>query len=106
MEEMKKINNVILEKMSIMIDIMIKILGCEYSDAYGIIIRSKTYSLLQKGNYSALHDSPQANLSSIGQELRESMNTEHQKLGNALTDQNIKKAMLLMIEENDNKCLV
>lgn len=104
--EKEMIKNVTLEKVAIMIDIMIKILGCDYGDAFNIIIRSKTYRLLKKGNYSTLHDSPQANLSSIGQELRESGDAKRQKLGNELTDQNIKKAMFLMVEENTNKHLV
>lgn len=91
--------NVILEKVSIIIDIMMLILNCSYSDAYEVITKSKTYSFLQQKDYCTLHDSPQANLSSIGKELREN----NIDIGFRITDDNIKLAMIKMREQNLNK---
>lgn len=88
--------SVILEKVAIIIDILMIILNCSYSEAYSIITKSKMYYSLQERDYGTLHDSPQANLSSIGVELRQKNNL----LGNRITDENIKKAMLSMIERN------
>ena len=97
---MEKINNtiesVILQKIAIIIDIMMNILNCSYSDAYEVIIKSKTFHYLQQKDYSTLYDSPQANLASIGEELRQSNNP----LGYKITEDRIKKAML-----NNNKQL-
>lgn len=93
------IDNVILEKIAIIIDIMMIILNCSYSDAYDIITKSKTYAFLRQRDYSTLHDSPQANLSLIGKELREN-NIE---IGYKITDDNIKLAMLKIREQNLNK---
>lgn len=89
-------DNIILERLSIIIDLMITILGCSYSDAYNIITKSKTYYYLKQKDYSTLHDSPQANLSSIGIELRE----QNIPIGQKITDENIKKAMISMIHLN------
>lgn len=88
--------NVILEKLSIIIDIMMQILNCSYSDAYDVVTKSKTYLFLQQKDYSTLHDSPQANLSSIGKELRDN----NIDIGFKLTDNNIRLAMLKMREIN------
>ena len=60
----------ILEKVSIMIDIMMDLLDKPYSDCYALIINSQTYKLLTMGDVGALHDSPQANLIDIGEELK------------------------------------
>lgn len=97
MEKVKKdIESSILEKVAIIIDIMICILGCSYSEAYEIVTKSKTFYYLQQKDYSTLHDSPQANLASIGEELRQNKNA----LGCKITPENIKKAMLSMREAN------
>ena len=82
-------DDVILEKISIIIDIMMQITKCSYSDAYSVIITSETFNHLKQKDYSTLNDSPQANLASIGAELRRNNN----KLGLLLTDDNIKNAM-------------
>ena len=89
-------DNVILEKISIIIDIMMQITKCSYSDAYSVIIKSEMFYHLKHMDYSTLHDSPQANLASIGAELRRNNN----KLGLLLTDDNIKKAMKEMRNSN------
>jgi hypothetical protein len=89
-------DDVVLEKVSIMIDILMQILNCSYSDAYNIIIKSRTYSFLIQKDYSTMHDSPQANLSSIGEELRIANN----HLGKNITDENIKVAMLKLRQHN------
>ncbi|MBQ3164501.1 MAG: hypothetical protein IJC02_08190 [Lachnospiraceae bacterium] len=97
--ERDSIQDVILEKVSIIIDIMMSILGCSYSEAYEIIVNTKTYHFLQERDYGTLHDSPQANLSSIGEELRQINND----IGNVITDENIKKAMIAMRNANLKK---
>ena len=56
---------------------------------------------MQEQVYKTLHDSPQANLSDIGEELRKAGN----KLGQMITDTNIKRAMLQMREENIRKMI-
>ena len=91
--------DVICAKVSIIIDTMISILGCSYSEAYEIIVNTKTYHFLQERDYGTLHDSPQANLSSIGEELRQKNND----IGNVITDENIKKAMIAMRNANLKK---
>lgn len=96
MEKVAETELVIQEKISIMIEIVMTITGCEYSDAYKMITASKTYSYMKAYDYSVLHDSPQANLSDIGEELRNSNN----KLGVIITENNIKKAMLKIREKN------
>lgn len=90
------LNNVILEKIAIMIDIMMVILNCSYSDAYSIIQYSKAYTDLKEYNYAQLHDSPQANLADIGEELRMQSNS----IGNLLTYENIILAMKKLREIN------
>lgn len=95
-ENITDADDIILEKMSIIIDIMMQITNCSYSDAYSVIIKSEMYHHLKQMDYSTLHDSPQANLSSIGKELRE----HNISLGLMLTDDNIKKAMLEMRNRN------
>lgn len=92
----KEIADVINEKAAIIIEIMIEILNCSYSDAYNIVVNTKVYQYMNQLDYSTLHDSPQANLSAIGEELRQNNN----RLGNLITDDNIKKAMLSMREKN------
>ena len=95
-DKMLEHENMLLEKIAIMIDIMMIILNCSYSDAYGLIVNSKTYNYLKQMDYSTIHDSPQANLSSIGKELRDAgVDT-----GYSITDNNIKLAMKKM--RNDN----
>lgn len=92
----KEMEKVIDAKVAIMIEILMVILNCSYSDAYKIVRKSKTYRYLTSLDYATLHDSPQANLSSIGQELR-SCNID---IGNVVTDENIKKAMLHLRDIN------
>ena len=82
------------ERISIMIDIMMVILKCSYSDAYSLIINSNTFQYLQQKDYGTLHDSPQANLASIGEELR----IKKIEVGEHITDTNIARAMLIMRE--------
>ena len=81
-------DDVTLEKVAIMIELIMTITNCRYSDAYKIITKSNVYSRLVSKEYSNVHDSPQANLSSIGVELR--ANIDH--LGDVITDENIIKA--------------
>lgn len=78
------------EKLSIMTELLIIILNYDYSEAYDIIVKSQTYKWLKDLDYATMYDSPQANLSSIGEELRASNNP----LGTKITDENIKKAMI------------
>lgn len=94
-----KIEDMIWEKVSIMIEIIMTITNCSYSDAYSIIQKSKTYGYLKERNYAVLHDSPQANLSSIGEELR----ARQHNLGTLITDANIILAMKKIREVNSEK---
>lgn len=97
METMKNdLDGVVLEKIAIMIDIMITMFKCSYSDAYAIISKSEVYRLMKEYNYAILHDSPQANLSMIGEELRLNNNP----IGKVITNENIKRAMMIMREKN------
>lgn len=91
--------DLILEKLSIIIEIMMKILDCSYSEAYEIITKSETYYFLQQRDYSTLHDSPQANLSSIGEELRQ----KNIAIGYKLTDDGIRDAVWAMRQKNLKK---
>lgn len=92
----KDMEKVIDAKVAIMIEILMIILNCSYSDAYNLVRGSKTYGYLLNLDYATLHDSPQANLSSIGEELRNcNINTGH-----IITDDNIKKAMIHLREIN------
>ncbi|WP_026523462.1 MULTISPECIES: hypothetical protein [unclassified Butyrivibrio] len=79
--------NAIMEKLSIMIDIMMAITDYSYSDCYDIITNTRTYQLMVDGDVSALHDSPQASLVEVGKDIRESGNA----IGNSITSENIKK---------------
>lgn len=96
MEKVKETELVIQEKLSIMIELLMTITNCEYSDAYRVIAASKTYRYLKAYDYSALHDSPQANLCDIGKELR----SQNHRLGQVITENNIKKAILKLREIN------
>lgn len=88
-------------RLSIMIELLMIILDCRYSEAYKIIVKSKTYKYLVEEDFATLYDSPQANLSDIGKELREN----HNRLGMKITDQNIIKATTFLREQNKkNKC--
>lgn len=87
------------EKISVIIELLMIILDCVYSDAYHIIIQSKTYKYMENLDYATLHDSPQANLSDIGSELRE----RNHPLGDKITDENIKKAVLYLRSLNKKK---
>ena len=93
------IDNSTLQRISIMIDIMIIILRCSYSDTYSIIIKSKTFAYLQQKDYATLHDSPQANSASIGEELRNANNI----LGTKITNASIKEAMRIMRNKTSDK---
>lgn len=96
MEQTKnEINDTILEKIAIMIDIMIEITNCSYSDAYEVIANSETFKHLHRLDYATSYDSPQANLASIGEELRSANN----RLGGLITDDSIKEAMSRMREK-------
>lgn len=92
----KNIDDGMQARIAIIINIIIQITHCSYSEAREIIINSETFYRLKQGNYSTLYDSQQANLSSIGEELRRSNN----RLGLLITDDNIRKAMLEMREAN------
>ena len=85
-------NNSLFERLDIIEDILTEILSCTKSDAHSIVIASQMYKNLEQNDYSTLYDSPQANLSSLGQELRESNNP----LGYSITDDNIRTAMIKM----------
>lgn len=99
MEKEKKINSVIKEKLAIMIDLVMHITGSSYCEAYMLIKASKTYKELENNNFCVMYDSPQANLSAIGDELRALGNP----LGNLITDKNIAMTMLRMREINMSK---
>ena len=92
----KNIDDGMQARIAIIINIIIQITHCSYSEAREIIINSETFNRLKQGNYSTLYDSPQANLSSIGEELRRNNN----RLGLLITDDNIRKAMLEMRKAN------
>lgn len=81
-------------KITIMTDILILVLNCSCSDAYEIISSSDVYKILKENNYPTVYDSPQANLSMIGQELR----LKNNPVGNIITDENIKRAMQTLKE--------
>lgn len=86
------------QRLDIIINIMMQITNCSYSDAYEIIINTSVFKQLEELDYSTLYDSPQANLSSIGKELRE----KDIELGYLITDANIKKAMFNMRSNNSH----
>lgn len=92
-------NNSLIERIDIIEDMLIEILNCTKSDAHSIVIASQMYKNLEQNDYSTLYDSPQANLSSLGQELRESNNP----LGYNITDDNIRTAMVKMRDNNEIK---
>lgn len=73
------------EKLSIMIDIMIGITNLSYYECYKILEDTYTVKKLHDNNFSIMHDSPQANLSDIGKELR----SRGLKIGEKITDDNI-----------------
>lgn len=85
-------SNSLFERLEIIENIITEILNCTKSDAHSIVIASQMYKNLEQNDYTTLYDSPQANLSSLGQELRESNNY----LGYSITDGNIRKAMIKM----------
>lgn len=87
---------VIREKLAIMIEIATNIVDISYSDICAAIKESSTYKELENDNFCVMYDSPQANLSAIGEELRE----RGHWLGNIITDDNIIKAMINMREQN------
>lgn len=90
------LNETLQEKIAVMLDILVTILSCSYSEAYGIINSSDVYRLLKENNYPTVYDSPQANLSMIGRELR----LKNNPVGNIITDANIKRAMQIMRRHN------
>lgn len=90
-------NNAILEKVSIMIDIMMALLNKPYSDCYALIVGSTTYRLLVSHDISVLHDSPQANLIDIGKELRE----KGIKEGQYITEEAIKNHALSRLKAHN-----
>lgn len=90
------LNETLQEKIAVMLDILVIILNCSYSDAYDIISSSDVYRLLKENNYPTVYDSPQANLSMIGHELR----LKNNPVGNIITDTNIKRAMQIMRRRN------
>lgn len=92
-------NDSLFERLDIIEDILTKILSCTKSDAHNIIIASQMHKNLEQNDYSTLYDSPQANLASLGQELKESNNP----LGYSITDDSIRAAMIKMRSNNDIK---
>ena len=60
--------NSILEKISIMIDMLMGMFGITYTLGYSLIRRSNLFRLLISGDYSTLYDSPQASLIELGKE--------------------------------------
>ena len=90
------LNETLQEKIAVMLDILVTLLSCSYSDAFEIISSSNVYKLLKENNYPTVYDSPQANLSMIGQELR----LKNNPVGNIITDANIKRAMQIMRRRN------
>lgn len=92
-------SNSLFKRLDIIEDILIEILSCTKSDAHNIIIASQMYKNLEQNDYSTLYDSPQANLSSLGQELKESNNP----LGYSITDDSIRTAMIKMRCNNEIK---
>lgn len=92
-------NDSLFERLDIIEDILTKILSCTKSDAHNIITASQMHKNLEQNDYSTLYDSPQANLASLGQELKESNNP----LGYSITDDSIRAAMIKMRSNNDIK---
>lgn len=92
-------DNTIYLRLSIMIELLMEILHCSYSYAYMIITKSETYYYLVQDDYATTYDSPQANLDSIGEELRQQGDT----LGSKITAENIIKAMQSIRDRNLRK---
>lgn len=85
-------NNSLFKRLEIIENILTEILNCTKSDVHSIVIASQMYKNLEQNDYSTLYDSPQANLSSLGQESKESNNP----LGYSITDDSIRVAMIKM----------
>ena len=77
------------ERISIMTELLKVILNCNERVDNNIISNTQTYKRLVERDYSTLYDSSQANLASIGEELRRNNNL----LGGLITDENIRAAM-------------
>lgn len=73
------------EKLSIMIDIMIGITNLSYYECYKTLEDTYVVKQLHDNNFPIMHDSPQANLSEIGKELR----SKGLEIGEKITDDNI-----------------
>lgn len=93
-----KLDDSLLERIAIIIEIVMVITNCSYSDAYELVTNTRTYKFLTIKDYSTIHDSPQANLSSMGNDLRRINNP----IGNKITDENIKQAMRILREQSKN----
>ena len=78
---------IIKVKLSILIDIFMKITNYTYEKSYEIIVNTDVYNHLINLDYATLYDSPQANLSDIGKELR----NNGIEIGNLITDKVIKE---------------
>lgn len=87
-----------IERLFIMIELLTVIWNCKYSDAFIVIENTKVYNNnnILAGDYGTTYESPQSNVSRIGEELRLSRN----KLGYAVTDENIRLAVLSIRNRN------
>lgn len=90
-----QLNEDSVERLSIMIELLTVIWNCKYSDAFIVIENTKVYNNIA-GDYGTTYESPQSNVSRIGEELRLSGN----KLGYAVTDENIRSAVLSIRKMN------
>lgn len=97
-KKINKLNEDSVERLSIIIELLTIIWNCKYSDAFMIIENTKVYNNILAGDYGTTYESPQSNVSRIGEELRLSGN----KLGYAVTDENIRLAVLSIRNRNLN----
>lgn len=95
-KKINKLNEDSVERLSIMIELLTIIWNCKYSDAFMVIENTKVYNNILAGDYGTTYESPQSNVSRIGEELRHNGN----KLGNVVTDENIRLAVLRIRNRN------
>ena len=97
-KKINKLNEDSVERLSIMIELLMTIWNCKYSDAYMVIENTRVYNNILSGDYGTTYESPQSNVSRIGDELRHSGN----RLGNSVTDDNIRLAVMSIRNKNIN----
>lgn len=92
----------VVSKVSSIIEILMKMLNCSYTDAFKIVAESSVFKAFIEGDNATLYQSAPCCIEDIGRELR----TKGIPCAMLFSSENITKAILAVREENNKNRVI